>query len=177
MKSINWKLLFSVAVVVLLTAMLSGPARADYEWFFTHGHSGHVQDLSVVTTAPFGDGLDVTLTTGLFTWVHFAIPSKTLSSTAGVVKQSKVRYLRLKFGTANGDIRLLKVHVWDGNSRFVVIEKDWASGWYGNQDVLIDLGKAWNIYRGLGVSLEIDRGVESVDHTVTFRSVGARWQY
>jgi len=164
-------------ILLMGTLVLAAPAWADFEWLYTHGNSGHIQDPSAVSGGPTGGGLNFTLT-GISTFVHFAVPSKTLTNDTSTATQTqwKVRYLRLKFTTGSADARVTKIHVWDGNILFKQIEKPFADGWYGYNDLLVDLGQGWKIYRALGVTVEVTRGVEPMSHAFNFHAVGARWQ-
>lgn len=168
----NW-----VWVTVLLVAMGAwSSAVPAAEWVFTQGTSGHVQDPAVPHTY-YGSGLELNKSSGGGTWVHYAVPSKTYT-TGTPAKQWAVRYLRLRFFTGSGDARVKAIHLWDGNNvRFFTLDKPWADAWYGDQDLLVDLGKTWKIYRGLGISLRVEWGVEQlISHQVVIYGVGARWQ-
>ena len=166
-----------LAGLVVGTLAFASPAWADYQWTFTHGTTGRIQAPASYSGTTYGWGLDFNLNS-TYAWVHFAVPSTTYSynNFYGAAKQWKVRYLRLKFVTGSSDIRVTKIHVYDGNILFKVIDKTFATGWYGSNDLLVDLGQLWNIYRALGVTIEVDRGVESVSHNVKFYAVGARWE-
>lgn len=171
-----WLILFVGLVAGSLT--LADPAWSidTFEWLYTHGHSGHFQTPSAVVGGAIGWGLDFELSAS-GTWVHFAVPSKPYTWASGAsYKQWQVRYLRLKFRTYSSDVRLMGIHAYDGNIRFKVIDKPFASAWYGDNDLLVDLGANWNIYRSLGVSVYVGRGVENLSHRVIFYAVGARWQ-
>jgi len=174
----SWRILAGLSIGLLL---LAGPASADWEWLYTHGHSGHIQDESAVSgLTPTGGALRLTLS-GLNTFVHFAVPSKPLSynTSTATGTQWKVRQLHLKFQTGSADARITRIEVWDGNIQFKVIDYGWDSGLYGGQDINIDLGKSWRIYRALGVTLKMERGVEQGTpgmHDFYFYAVGAKWQ-
>src|SRR4030042_3869094 len=164
-----------VILVGLLLGLLvlTGTSWAQGDWFLVHGTSGVIQSPAEVTAEVYGWGLTFTLS-GLSTWVHYAPPSKPFTKLA-TYKQWRVRYIRLKFETGSSDIRVTAVHVYDGNIQFMTFDKTWATSWYGSNDIVLDLGQSWDIYRALGISICVERGVESMDHSVQFYAVGARW--
>jgi hypothetical protein len=167
-----------ILIAGLVAGMLvfAGHAWANYQWTYTHGTTGRVESPASYTGTTYGWGLDFILNS-TYAWVHYAVPSLTYSyDSVTRYKQWRVRYLRIKFYTSNADIRVTKIHLYDGNIRFKVIERPFATGWYGYNDLLVDLGQYWNIYRALGVTMEVDRGVENVTHNVKFYAVGARWE-
>jgi hypothetical protein len=170
--------LWLLPIILLMgTLVLAAPAWADFEWLYTHGHSGQIQDPSAVSGGPTGGGLIFTLT-GISTFVHFAVPSKTLTYDTSTTTQTqwKVRQLRLKCWTGSADARITKIHVWDGNILFKEINYAFADGLYGYKDIIVPLGQKWAIYRALGVTIEVTRGVESMSHDFAFYAVGARWE-
>ena len=170
----SWRMVLGLSAGFLL---LAGPASADWEWLSIHGHSGQIQNPSGVSGGPTEGGLKFTLK-DLSTSVHFAVPSRSQSYTTSTATaaQWKVRYLRLKFWTGSSDACITKIHVWDGDLLLKEINYSSDKSWYGLQDLTIDLGKKWRILRALGVSVEVSRGVESMNHDFAFYSVGARWE-
>jgi len=160
-----------IAAAVFITVALGWPGQAfTADWVYTHGHSGSVQSPGNVTgLLPMGWGLQFAVKPGVGTWVHYAVPTTTKSGT----KQYAVRHLRLKFTTGSVDAYLRHIHVWDGNVRFVTLSDVNLSE---VQDIKIDLGQNWNVYRGLGVSLEFVAGVESMSHQVEIQAVGAQFK-
>jgi hypothetical protein len=170
--------LILLASVLLGILVVTGPVWADKDWFYVHGTSGIIQTPSAVyNPVAYAWGLTFTLS-GLSTWVHYAPPSKPLTyiNATASYQQWRVRYVRIKFTTGSSDIKVTKIHFYDGNILFKTVEKTFATGWSGYNDLLVDLGQKWNIYRALGVSIEVTRGVESMDHSIQINSVGARWE-
>ena len=170
--------LFLLASLLLGILVVTGPVWADKDWFYVHGTSGVIQDPTAVSNVvPLGWGLTFYLAK-TSAWVHYAPPSKTLTyvNATASYKQWAVRYVRVKFTTGSGDIKVTRVDFWDGTILFKSIIKTWATAWSGYNDILLDLGANWNIYRALGVSILVERGVESMDHSIQINSVGARWE-
>lgn len=130
--------------------------------YFTHGHSGHIEDQSAVAPAftnYYGWGLDFALSK-LRTWVHFAVPSPGGGSHG-------VRYIQLDFKTGSADAWISDVHVYDGDVKFQELHGKWTGS------TTLDLGQVWTIHRALGVSVQCVRGVEGMDHGFRFLDIGA----
>jgi hypothetical protein len=163
-RSRHARLLSVIALVASLALAFAAPAEAS--WYYTHGHGGRLQNENSVTSYPiyWGWGLDFDQSSGTSNWVHFAVPSLG-GGTRGV------RYIRLKFRTGSVDAWVSDVHVWDGNVRFATL----TGSWTGSRDVLLDLGQVWRINRGLGISIQVNAGVEGMSHNFQFRSVGANF--
>lgn len=164
---------FNFALIALLLSSLTfmGSASAATEWVYIHGHSGHVENSSIAesVSAEAHPGEFSCYPSPLGTWVHYAVPTISMFN----AKQASVRYLRLKFATASSDAALTSISLWDGNIEFHTIDGSWS----GENDILVDLGRKWNIYRALGVSLKFQGGIEPMDHHTVIRAVGARWQW
>ncbi len=129
--------------------------------YFTHGHSGHIQDQSAISPAPtnyYGFGLDFGLSK-LETWVHFAIPSVG-DGTHGV------QYIQLDFKAEGGSIS--DIHVYDGEVRFKELQGKWTG------PAILDLGQVWKIYRGLGVSVLCKRNIDG-SNLFRFLDIGAEF--
>jgi hypothetical protein len=130
--------------------------------YFTHGHSGHIQDEGTIFAGRskyVGWGLDFDLE-GIETWVHFAVPSIGGGSYG-------VQYIQLDLKTGSVDAWVSDVHVYDGEVRFKTLQGKW------NSLTTLDLGQVWTIHRGLGISVRCVRGVESMSHRFQFLDVGA----
>lgn len=145
---------------------LSGPVYAQ-QWSWTHGNGGVVQDQSLISPGVFhlGWGLDFVQSGGRSNWVHFAIP--TVGS-----GENGVQFIGLKFSTGSADAAVTQIDVYDGDINFQTI----TGRWTGYNDIQLDLGQVWQLQRGLGISIGIGAGVESMSHQFQFMSAGALFE-
>ncbi|OGW17569.1 MAG: hypothetical protein A3G93_01340 [Nitrospinae bacterium RIFCSPLOWO2_12_FULL_45_22] len=159
------RLLLLISLFLGITLALAGQAQAT--WYWTHGHSGKIQDRSKVipwanNSIEYGWGLDFRLNPFNNTWVHFAVPSEG-SGAKGV------RYIRLKFTTQSNVATVTAIDVYDGNVMF----KHLAGNWFGSQDIQLDLGQKWKISRALGISVRVGVGDTGSAQWFRFIFVGA----
>ena len=155
----------SVAFVAA-SMILVGPAQAT--WYWVHGHNGHIEYKDRFTDPnrfEFGWGLDFLLNAGTNNWVHFAVPT-IVASTKGV------RYVRVHFLTGSADAWVSTIHVYNGSTLVKELTGTWSDGW---KMVTVDLDSVRSFSRGLGVSVEIKAGVESMSHRFVFDGVGANF--
>jgi hypothetical protein len=169
---------FWIVLFVLVAAtMVSTQTIWAWEWVFAHGVNGAIErELSCTAVTEIGWGLTFGLKPFSGTWVHHHIPYKTLNSTASGTKQWKVRQVRLQFNTGDSINRVTNVHVYDGGLLLKKIDKTYATGWFGSWDLLLDLGAAYNVTRGLNVCFHVGRGDSTAANTVTVSGVGARFE-
>jgi hypothetical protein len=148
------RVVFGVGLILLLGA----PAQAA-QWRCIHGHSGHIEYLTRVQTterAHIGWGLDFDQKSGLYNWIHFAVPT---------VFGQTTRYIALQFWTGSVDAVVDSVHVYNGGDRVMEFEDlGWADGWH---EEILDLGEEMT-FAALGISIEIGAGVEMMDHRFLF---------
>jgi hypothetical protein len=166
----------TLVVLLVLVAGTLAAAQSSWawEWVFAHGTNGEIEDdAGCFFVREMGWGLEFFVRDS--TWVHYPIPYKTQSSTASGTKQWKVRQVRLRFNTGDSH-RVTNVHIYDGPVRLKAFDKTWATGWSGDQDLLIDLGAAYNVTRGLSVCFRVERGGNTGVYFVTVYGVGARFQ-
>ena len=153
-------------LVVLFVLMASGPAQAT--WYWTHGHSGHVEDLTGVTSVvPTGTGLKIDLAFDGSAWVHYALP------TIGESTQG-ARYLKIRFCIENAlNSWISDVYVYNGDilvKKFPVV-----LGSAGCQTTTFDLGQVRSFPRSLGVSIKINSGPDSGIDEFLIVGVGANF--
>jgi len=154
------------AVALAATLVLAGPVHATWQW--VHGHSGHIEYKDRYTNAnrfEFGWGLDFILNSGTFNWVHIAVPT-IASPTQGA------RYVKVRFYTGSVDAWVSAIHIYDGVNKVKVLEGSWSNGY---KTVTVDLGSVRSFTYGLGVSVQIKAGVESMSHRFIFVGAGANF--
>jgi len=148
-----WALLGIAAMLLLM-----GTAQAS-AWSCIHGHSGHIEYPGRVVTmegAHIGWGLDFDQESGLFNWVHFAVPTEFGKNT---------RYIALQLLTGSVDAIVDKVHIYDLNTK---VREFNDLGWTGPLQVhILDLG-AERAFAALGISIQVGAGVEMMDHRFLF---------
>jgi len=155
------RLLLFTCLILGITLALPGPA--DARWYWIHGHSGHVQDESLIYgPSRFGWGLDFYHRHGV-NWVHFTLPTQ---------GNKGVRSIRLKFETSGNNAHVQRIDLYDGNIKFMEIP---GSRW-GAHDIELDLGRRWTLYRGLGISIGIFGSEIEGTPWFNFISVGANIQ-
>jgi hypothetical protein len=152
---------------LLLGIVLMISPSASATWYFTHGHSGRIEDEQAVVDYPnyVGWGLVFGLHPATSTWVHFAVPSLGGGNRG-------VRFIRLKCMIESTDAWISDVHVYDGNILVQELKGHWANNLF---DLQLDLGRVWKIQRGLGVSVKVNTGVEQLHNLFQFHAVGANF--
>ena len=106
----------------------------------------------------FGWGLDITQSSGLGNWIHFAVPS---------VHGWSAQYIALKFYTGSVDAIVNRVDVWNLNDR-EYISPDFS--WTGDGEwfvKVVDMGAPVD-FSALGISVRIGAGVEMMSHRFIF---------
>jgi hypothetical protein len=158
---------FLVSVAVLAATLMSvSVAHATWQW--VHGHNGHIEFKDRYADAnrcELGWGLDFTLNSGTWNWIHFAVPT-IASPTQGV------RYVKVRFYTGSVDAWVSAIHIYDGTAKVKVLEGAWSNGY---KTVVVDLGSVRSFTYGLGVSVEIKAGVEPMSHRFIFVGAGANF--
>lgn len=152
----KWLLMCMLSTLPLL--LLSGGARAE-EWSCIHGNSGHIEfGQNIVDTGRthIGWGLDFTQKSGLFNWVHFAVPTRFGQSTDRVA---------LQFLTGSVDAIVNHVHIYDLGVKVGEFNNvNWTGGL---QEQILVLGAPLT-FTALGISIGIGAGVESLSHRFWF---------
>ena len=157
------KLLMSSLLVGAI--LLSGPAYA--EWMWAQGNAAEVENPADCTYKHFGWGLDIDQNSGKWNWVHIPVPSK-----AG--GNWRARYIRLQFYTGSADAFVSEIHVYNGNTKV----KEFKDLTYSNgyKEVQLDLGYKMSFHRGMGITVKIGAGVESMSHRFIFSAAGANFE-
>ncbi|HOI93644.1 MAG TPA: hypothetical protein PK250_02965 [Syntrophobacter fumaroxidans] len=161
----GFKSLLVVSFLCLTVLCLSGTAHAT--WYWTHGHSGHVQDPSTVTTVvPRATGLEINMYDST-AWVHYAVP------TVGDATRG-ARLIRVRFNIVGGtDSRISGVRIYNGN----VLVKSFTVNWHteGWQTVTLDLGAIKLFPHGMGISLQLYAGPDSLTDSIIIAGAGANF--
>lgn len=154
-----------------LTLTFPGSAFATTQWFWSHGHTAKVQ-APWDTTGMFymGWGLEFIENTGTGNWIHIAIPSPATVDNSLM----RARYIKIRFYTGSADAWISDVHVWNGESLVKQFTGfNWSGDWQTQQ---LDLGSLINFDKGLGLSIFVRAGVESLNHKFIFSGAGARFE-
>jgi hypothetical protein len=150
--------------------LMSAPAQAT--WYWTHGNSGHIEDMSVVENAgacTMGWGVDIQMTPGTTNWVHFAIPSMGDANKGA-------RYIKLNYENESIDGWINQVDVYNGAT--MVGSFPYSPLDAGTRVITLDLGSIKSFNRGLGISVGISAGVEGgMAHHINFYGAGANFVF
>jgi hypothetical protein len=158
---------------VAANTLISGKAQATEEpvrisyasWI--HGHSMQVEYPDQITRhVHIGWGTEIEGMPGTTNWFHFAIPTPVIINDIRMQADSII----LDFKTGSVDAFVRDVHIYDGGYRIAVFDGlNLSLEQPGFRLVLPD---APYLLYGLGISLGVSFGVESMDHNMTFYSVG-----
>ncbi|HOI96813.1 MAG TPA: hypothetical protein PK250_19080, partial [Syntrophobacter fumaroxidans] len=74
--------------------------------------------------------------------------------------------------TGSVDAWVSAIHIYDGVNKVKVLEGSWSNGY---KTVTVDLGSVRSFTYGLGVSVQIKAGVESMSHRFIFVGAGANF--
>jgi Na+-translocating ferredoxin:NAD+ oxidoreductase RnfD subunit len=159
--------IFLLSTTVFLGVLLALAAPASSAWWWTHGHSGVVQDPGLVTEFFMGWGLDFTQNSGTSTWIHYAVPTLGDSS-----KGAQTIRIRCYFGSI--DAFITNIDVWNGGTRITAFTTDYTAN-NAYRTITLDLGSLVKFDRGLGVSINTAAGVEMMDHRIIINGVGANF--
>lgn len=131
---------------------------------WSHGNVAEIENPGNCSYKYFGWGLDITQKPGMANWIHLTVPSP---YGAGQLGASQIR---LKLYTGSADAFVDRIDVYNGNAKIKSITVNYSNGW---KDVTVNLGGKYSFNRGLGISLHIGAGVESMSHRFIFSSAGA----
>ena len=156
---------FTIVLLVMAGMCLAGSIVS------VHGSSGHVEymdNLASTDRIYLGWGLDIDQKPGLFNWLHYSIPT---------VPGTKTRYLLLRYETGttgnSADSMITALHVFDGGTRIFTDDSVELTG--GPNYTIIYMGSDKTISWGLGLSIRIGAGVESMSHRMRIYAVWAEW--
>lgn len=136
-----------------------------------HGHSGHIERMSNLASTDLiymGWGLDIDQKPGVGNWLHYSIPT---------IPGTKTRYLLVRYETgipgSTADSMITHLHVFDGDTRIYQDDSITLTG--GPNFAIIDMGEDKTISWGLGLTIGIGAGVESMSHRMRIYAVWAEW--
>jgi hypothetical protein len=170
MKKLTRSLHVVLAMALFFGITLTAVNSVDAAWYWTHGNTASLQDKTVTDywageAFEYGWGLDIRQKPGTFNWVHFSVP--TLGDTT-----KGARYIRLRFWTGSVDAYVSDVHVWNGDTKVKEFKGGWSDGW---KTLTLDLGSVVSFNKGMGISVKINAGVESMDHRFKLSGAGANF--
>jgi len=143
-----------------------GPASISYaSWI--HGHSMQIEYPDrIAYQRRTGMSFDIEGKPGTDNWFHFAIPTPVIINDVRLQADS----VMLCFMTGSADAFIQHVHVYDGRYRIAEFND---VNLVGEQPfVRLVVPDAPQIWGGLGISVGVGFGVESMDHTMEFYSAG-----
>jgi len=160
----------TIVSIFLFIAVLgvSGMATAA-QYMFTHGNVSEIEYPTNCSYRYFGWGLDITHKPGLSNWIHIPVPTPYIVLPTDN-QALGARYIYLTFYTGSVDAWVSDIHVYNGGSKVFAIGN---LNYNGYKDIRIDMGKKIGFNRGVGISMKINSGVESMSHRFIFYSAGA----
>lgn len=157
-------LVWSVSVQAAAAPMQPGVMAAG--WSCTHGQTGRVEQPLTGSAVPFGWGLEVSLPSGAYNWVHFSIPAPL---------HHKTRHINISFQTGSIDFAISQLDVYVGDTVVQSYPLNWTSA--GAPPARVDEGvtlDADTLLTGpLAVSMRIGAGLDAMAHNITFYQVCA----
>lgn len=159
-----------VGISMMVSLVMAGTSLAG-GIIAVHGHSGDVEftdRIININRYKFGWGLDIEQSPGLGNWIHYSIPT---------IPFTKTRYLLVRYETGisgeTADSMITNLHVYDGENLIYAKNSITLTG--GPAITIIDMGEDKNISWGLGLSIGIGAGVESMSHRMRIYAVWAEW--
>lgn len=152
--------------LLVFSLMLAAPAQARKFW--THGHSGHVEDDTYAITMRSAKGLEVDQMEETSNTVHFAVP------TIGQ-RNWKARYVKVHFWAENSTIEVTAVRIFNGKKSISTLTGSWSNG---EHLLALDMGEYKSFTRGMGISVDFEVAYEGgFDyHKIEFYGVGANFK-
>ena len=154
-------------VLMFISLVMAGACLAGI--VAVHGHSGDIEYMDrVASTArqKLGWGLDFAQNPGGANWIHYSIPTAPFT---------KTRYILVYYQTGitgeTADSIINKFHVYDGPNK--IYENNSVDLTGGPDYAIIDMGEDKTISWGLGLSMEVGAGVESMSHRMRIYAVWA----
>jgi hypothetical protein len=146
----------AIVVLALVGAILAFAAPANALWYRVHGTGAQMQD----TASPhwyMGWGLDINQNPGSSNWIHLPVP--TVGSPMGVSQ------INVFFYTGSIDVWVAQVDVWDGNTKIKSFTGTWTqTNAYRSLTLTLPARRVFT--SGLGISVLVKAGVESMSHRV-----------
>jgi hypothetical protein len=103
---------------------------------------------------------------GTENWFHFAVPTPVIVND----KRLKVGSVMLRFRTGSADARVKHVHVYDGEKK--IAQHNNVNLYGENMFKRFDVPGHPPVQWGLGISIGVGFGVESMSHQMEFISAG-----
>jgi hypothetical protein len=161
----------TLAGVLMIVSLAMAGACLAAGIVAVHGNSGHIEYLDNVANPEhnyLGWGLDIEQKSGLHNWLHYSIPT---------VPFTKTRYLLVRYETGitgeTADSIITNLHVFDGETR--IYQNDSVALTGGPAYTIIDMGEDKTISWGLGLTIGIGAGVESMSHRMRIYAVMGEW--
>lgn len=141
------------------------PGLAHASWI--HGHSMHIEYPDrLVSEWRAGFYIRVEGNSGSKNWFHFAIPTPVIVNG----NRLKVGSVMLRFKTGSADASVKHVHVYDGEKKIAQHNNLNLHG--ENMFKRFDVPGHPPVKWGLGISIGVGFGVESMSHQMEFTSAG-----
>lgn len=134
---------------------------------WTHGHSLQVQNPELAKVTKLGYSVQIDQKPGSHNWIHFAIPTPVIINDT----RAQAGSILLVFKTGSKDAWIDAVHVYDGDKRIATYDNLHLSP-KDNKLERFSIPGNPQITWGLGISVGISTGVESMSHTFGFISAG-----
>jgi len=147
------------------TALAADPIISYASWI--HGHSMQIEypdRIAAVRRAGFS--INVEGKPGTSNWFHFAIPTPVIIDDVRLRADS----VMLRFTTGSVDAFVQHVHVYDGEKK--IAEHNDIDLSKENAFVRLAVPDSPLVQWGLGISIGVGFGVESMDHHMDFISAG-----
>jgi len=147
------------------TAQAADPDISHASWI--HGHSMQIEYPDrIASQRRAGYSINVEGKPGTSNWFHFAIP------TPVIINDTRLRIdsVMLRFTTGSVDAFVRHVHVYDGETKIAEHNDIYLSG--ENSFVRLVVPDRPEVRWGIGISIGVGFGVESMDHHMDFISAG-----
>jgi hypothetical protein len=169
-KGTQFNRIATLAGVLMIVSLVTAGACMAGGIVAVHGHSGQIvllNNLANTNQYYLGWGLDLDQKPGLANWLHYSIPT---------IPFTKTRYLLVRYQTgipgSTADSMISHLHVFDGETRIYATDVNLTGG---PAYALIDMGEDKTISWGLGLTIGIGAGVESMNHRMRIFAAWAEW--
>jgi hypothetical protein len=155
----------AISAVAPTTAQAADPSISYASWI--HGHSMQIEYPDrIASQRRAGYSINVEGKAGTSNWFHFAIP------TPVIIDDVRLRAdcVMLRFTTGSVDAFVRHVHVYDGEKK--IAEHNDINLSKENGFVRLAVPDRPQILWGLGISIGVAFGVESMDHHMDFIAAG-----
>lgn len=154
-----------VSIILFMVVLgISGTASAG-QWMYSHGNVSQIETPANCSYKYFGWGLDLTQNSGLYNWIHMTVPTPHDGKLGAQI-------IKLRFYTGSADAMISEVDVYNGNNKLATFKSlSYTSGTWA--ELQLDMGSKKMFTRGMGISIKIGAGVESMSHRFIFSAAGA----